>query len=727
MFKAQNFCHVASNNRNNVKAGIFVYRTTDDLDTVTASGYFNGAIIDLKLHDIIIHEKIDASDNTKVEKNVLCVIEKTLENVGTTVIKSKWEGDIEDAIDALQTYVDATFVRKDGTSIMTAPLKFSAGSMRGAVGPYLNGVSFWKLDAQGNITNIANLTDSQFLPVTPNSIDLGRTSNTWKDAYVARVITSVLNNGYDIAVPVTNSSDTLALKSQVDDAANSGEQLYTTGVWYAKMYSATVVPTGAEYDGKNYADFSQVDNDNNPIVVIYEGQSGSWVEIARITPPTNHVAYLTITSKIWDITEQTDQQGGEVLWSYNQKTFTPYPRIVSVYGFANIDLSNLTDTGANIANWSSNVSNCITEIPQDIKLELNNGTLTLKAGSKVYVPNGSGNFDIYTESIDKNIDLAVDGKRFICVNADHGELNARPVQNSVSGAGATTTAGFAYNTTTNQIRFYNDSGVDSGFKESFPIAIVTVSGGTITSIDQVFNGFGYIGSTVFALPGVKCLIPDGRNSDGSLKNIEYTIPSVKTYTSNVNQLGRYLIGNDGNIYWIAAESEYYEQATMPFTPAADKYGLWYNPDTNIMLRSWNNEPWTKVSWTTFAKVNGSSNKITSLKPKTVFRAADLNDTDFIAHQAMPSATYLDVTVGSAGTQYTAPADGYYSVHAVSTANNGYIELVSDTKLEFGNSASAQNGVVLRTFIPVTKGEIIRLWYNNVTLEQFRFYYANGAV
>ena len=33
-------------------------------------------------------------------------------------------------------------------------------------------------------------------------------------------------------------------------------------------------------------------------------------------------------------------------------------------------------------------TNCITEIPQDIKLELADGVLTLKAGSKVYVPNG---------------------------------------------------------------------------------------------------------------------------------------------------------------------------------------------------------------------------------------------------------------------------------------------------------------------------------------------------
>ena len=35
-----------------------------------------------------------------------------------------------------------------------------------------------------------------------------------------------------------------------------------------------------------------------------------------------------------------------------------------------------------------NISNCITEIPQDIKVELNNGIITVKAGSKVYIPDG---------------------------------------------------------------------------------------------------------------------------------------------------------------------------------------------------------------------------------------------------------------------------------------------------------------------------------------------------
>lgn len=334
MFKSQNFCHIASNNRNQVKVGVFVYRTTDSLATVLVSGYFNDRIIDINLHDLIIHEKVDSADATKVERNLLCVTERTLENVGTVAIKSKWEGDIEQAIADLQTYVDTHFVKLDGTSVMTGPLKFSAGSMRGAVAPYLNGVSFWKMDSQGNITNIANLTDSQFLPVTTDSIDIGRTANAWKDAYVARVITSVINNGFDIAVPVTNSADTLALKSEVDLAANSGRMITDQGLWYAKMYAATVAP--AAEDGTNYADFSQTDGQGNPIIVIYERQSGAWVQSETITPPAEYDGYVPITSKIWDIPEQAGQQGGRILWNHQSKEFTPYPQIIS---FENINVT----------------------------------------------------------------------------------------------------------------------------------------------------------------------------------------------------------------------------------------------------------------------------------------------------------------------------------------------------------------------------------------------------
>ena len=324
MFNKQNFCHVASNNRNEQKAGLFVYKTTDDLATVATSGYFNEKIIDINLHDLIIHEWHDPTDKTKVQRNVLCVVERTLDNVGTIVIKSKWEGDIEETIAQIQQYIEDTFVKKDGSSVMTGPLKFSAGSMRGAIAGGLNGLTFFKMDSEGNLTQIGSLSDTQFVPGADNTLDIGTSVRKVERIYVGK-----LNNGHDIDVPATTTDDTLGLKSQIDDAANSGEQLYTTGVWYAKMYSATTVPTGAEYEGRNYADFSQVDSNNDPIIVVYTYTSGAWAQTTVINPPKNHNGYMTITSKIWDIAEQTGQQGGLVLWSHNQETFTPYPRIIS--------------------------------------------------------------------------------------------------------------------------------------------------------------------------------------------------------------------------------------------------------------------------------------------------------------------------------------------------------------------------------------------------------------
>ena len=350
MFNKQKFCHVASNNRNEQKIGVFVYKTTDDLATVTASGYFNEKIIDINLHDLIIHEKYNAIDRTKVERNLLCVTERTLTNVGTTLIQSDWEKSIEQTVDQL-VEESSEYVKIDGSRIMTAPLRMIAGSMRGAIAPYWTGVGFFKVntDEAQSVTLVASIDDhSGFVPATDGTLKIGGANKKWSSVYAL-----ALNNGYDIAIPVTNSADTLALKSQVDDAANSGEQLYTTGVWYAKMYSATTIPAEAEVEGRNYADFSQVDNNNDPIIVVYTYTSGAWVLTETITPPKNHNGYMTITSKIWDISEQAGQQGGLVLWAHNQGTFTPYPRIVS---FDGANITNSTFEGSVTLSGDSTVT-----------------------------------------------------------------------------------------------------------------------------------------------------------------------------------------------------------------------------------------------------------------------------------------------------------------------------------------------------------------------------------
>lgn len=404
---------------------------------------------------------------------------------------------------------------------------------------------------------------------------------------------------------------------------------------------------------------------------------------------------------------------------------------------ADTDLSNLSSTSQavldakqNIAtaiNYT-NITNCITEIPQDIKLELNDGVLTLKAGSKVYVPNGlngtTPKFDIYTETVDKTISLTDNASQFICVNANTGGLQARPVQNSVSGAGVTTTAGFAYNTTTNKIRFYNVDGVDQGFDNSLPIAIVTVSSATITSIEQVFNGFGYIGSTVFALPGVKGLIPNGRNADGSLKNVEFTVDKVfidtivGTLTDSNYYISTYNIGFYGRKFYSVKSKK---------DISTTHNSIFYVQDDNLMyIVSNQNLIQNIVPYIPFCVYSASDSKITSFTPKLPFHAVDYNDSSWVAGQAMPSGKYVDLTLGASGSSYTAPANGWFTFSKTAGITNGQISLTNDT-VGFGCTAIGPSaGYNLLIYLPVKAGDVVRTTYSATgTTNYFRFIYAEG--
>lgn len=124
-------------------------------------------------------------------------------------------------------------------------------------------------------------------------------------------------------------------------------------------------------------------------------------------------------------------------------------------------------------------------------------------------------------------------------------------------------------------------------------------------------------------------------------------------------------------------------------------------------------------------VTTNTNDITSLKSAENFTT---NGKAVIANIAMPSSKYEDITVGASGTQYTAPADGYVSVHASAVGAGGtYIELVSDNSPDFGCAQHAAFNGVMRICMPVAKNSTYRLWYNGPHFEHFRFFYAIGEV
>ena len=258
------------------------------------------------------------------------------------------------------------------------------------------------------------------------------------------------------------------------------------------------------------------------------------------------------------------------------------------------------------------ITNCVTEIPQNIDLELSRGHLILKTGSKVYVPNGAGVFDNFTLASDLlETPTPTDGNYMLFVNSDGSSFQWRAIELCASGTSDPATIGTTYyDTVTNKILSHNvGRDVQISLQVSFPIATFTASGGVVTSIDQVFNGFGYIGSTVFALPGVKGLSPNGRNEDGSLKSniIENTQIVSRTFSSGIDAF-----------CMLSPNRESYPISTRGLNSYIEENNLFTGSAVN------------GVAFDITKIICDSSGKIKSFTPKTTFHAVDYNYTDRFA-------------------------------------------------------------------------------------------------
>ena len=226
------------------------------------------------------------------------------------------------------------------------------------------------------------------------------------------------------------------------------------------------------------------------------------------------------------------------------------------------------------------------------------------------------------------------------------------------------------------------------------------------SIDQVFNGIGYIGSTVWVDKGVKGLIPNGRNEDGTLNNIEFVTDNVLIYNEFNNNTASYASINydNGNLNLVRSQ--------MSSTS--------YNSAYNYIYRKDGLFPNSVI----VANVTASSSGITSFEHKQPFRAVDYNEATGLA---MPSDRYIDLELGATGTVYTAPADGYVTLVKVAGKTLTYIQayVVSTTLSTSTFPASATNWGYIT--LPVRKGQKFGVAYTSTgETKYFRFIYAQGA-
>ena len=379
-----------------------------------------------------------------------------------------------------------------------------------------------------------------------------------------------------------------------------------------------------------------------------------------------------------------------------------------------------SDIQSNLLNYTTNR---ILEIPQDIKLELNNGSLVRKAGSKFYIPNGfetdgiTPKFDVII--IDSDISCPVSGQNYPHLVQFFNPQNIADfprVDLIACFSGTTAPSGYTimvwYDISNNIMKLTTNGGSTwySGFSLPYAITTETASGGYI-SIDQVFNGFGYIGSTVFVLPGVKVQAPNGRNADRTCKSIVTTTTKVNTYTptmGNVNDVG----------VWLRSDGT--------FTVS---HLFYYDSDKNQIIYSPNNKAYTNVC---IAKLNWFDGKVAYWLPFTVDSVVNSNASNFsqagrsyLSGLSMPSNKYIDLTLGATGATYTAPANGWFTINKHSTAGKLVaFENASSGKVTWIAQISEETDC--RVSCPARTGDIVKLWHTaDGKLNFFRFIYADG--
>ena len=357
-------------------------------------------------------------------------------------------------------------------------------------------------------------------------------------------------------------------------------------------------------------------------------------------------------------------------------------------------------------------TNRILEIPQDIKLELNNGTLTLKAGSKVY--DGTGYSWII--QADASRTLTSNGSYTIVVQKDSNTTHIYGLTETHSQNTQPTSRGVWINTDTGATKWSNDGTTWSDC--SLLLGNFTVSNGAISFIDQVFNGFGYIGSTMFMLPGIKVEYTIGRNPDGTYIKQMFTSTSVMTNTISGNYYAYFDVGFDvaaatNQIGYFGAYTNCMYTSLNPIIPSTGNV-IWYNPMTGQAKLVNSDGTISSGICGSFrpCRCHVSAGKIDWwTNNNSIVNTVNSYSRPELAGMGMPSSNYINLTLGATGATYVAPANGWF--HATGTTSDALNQL-NFYNGTLSTSTTAPSGYGSRLILPVNKGDFVKFTYSSIS-------------
>lgn len=225
----------------------------------------------------------------------------------------------------------------------------------------------------------------------------------------------------------------------------------------------------------------------------------------------------------------------------------------------------------------------------------------------------------------------------------------------------------------------------------------------------------YSGSTITIKAGLKVLIPNGRNADGSLNNIEVTldVDVTETNTDTYNDYSTYLAYENNQFSCLTTSTLYYDEET----------NYYKNSNTQEIRYV------VKITQAT-SRNNGT---VTSFNPLQSVNLLKRSDKSEISGWGMPSSKYINLTLGADGSEYIAPANGWFYIAKNSGGSNKFLNIYNNKRVSKGTSlvGMTQYSVglhIMAVYVPAIKGDNVEIRYNATgKTEIFRFVYAEGEI
>ena len=244
-------------------------------------------------------------------------------------------------------------------------------------------------------------------------------------------------------------------------------------------------------------------------------------------------------------------------------------------------------------------TNCILEIPQNIKLELSNNVLTLKSGS--ILTWGGTTYRTATTTEDKTWtmpDNFADGKYYIFTSRVNGTIQGGTLLTKVSSGtesarpewSASLIGSVYYNIDTKLFNYAGSTRWSEDWGVAYPICLIEVSSGIASFAkdsngnDMIFNGACFVGHHVVVYPNVKALIPNGFNADGSYKNIEINRNNLYIRELSWGNFIKLWCMSTGSIWSAVFNQEVNDVEDIP-----NVNGIYYVKNLNKNIQMYNNE------------------------------------------------------------------------------------------------------------------------------------------